>query len=363
MSLPAACRDCKREGKQIEYCNVRTYQFAALLRKCPREPGFEPTKPATTDIRSIHMVKAEATEKTIGVTSDKIMVSNIPIDKLEFGAFSPRMQFDPNYVTKLAEDIEAEGQLKPIMVRPHPAKPDTFQIIDGEHRVRALKKLGKTLVRAEVHALSDEEAFYRAMRINQLHGKSLEELEEACHINKMMGLFSLTETQIGERFSRSQEWVSKRISLATSLSQKVEDNVITRVITSRHAIEIAELPKEDQEKVVAIVAKEKLSTRATEGLVHAVKEAGTPEQKEKILAKSMKLYSNTFKDPKQMKTALLTIKPDDDFLAKTEEIKTEEQAKEFFAESKPEEAAETFQCPGCGKQLRVDWAKGEVQWD
>jgi ParB/RepB/Spo0J family partition protein len=292
------------------------------------------------------------------------LATNIEISMLELGAFSPRMGFDVNYVAKLAEDIQAEGQLKPIMIRANPAHPNKYQVIDGEHRIRALQKLGQSLIRAEIHALSDEEAYYRAMRINQLHGKSLEELEEACHINKMMTLFGLTETQIGARFNRSHSWVSQRISLAISLSPKVKDNVVTRVTTSRHAIEIAELSKEDQERVVGIVAKDKLSTRATEGLVHAIKEADTPEQKEKILGKSMKLYSSTFKDPRQMKTALLTIKPDDDFLAKTKEIKTEAQAAELFDEAleKKAEPYQTETCPGCGKQLRIDWVKRELSW-
>jgi ParB/RepB/Spo0J family partition protein len=310
--------------------------------------GFEPAPPS---------------ESTVGVTSDKIMVSNISIDRLELGTFSPRMQFDTNYVAKLAEDIKAEGQLKPIMVRPHPKEPNKYQVIDGEHRVRALQKLGNSLVRAEIHALSDEDAYYRAMRINQLHGKRLEELEEACHINKMKALFEYSEDQIAKRFTRSQSWVRDRLTLALSLAPQVEEHVSSRLLTSTHAVEIARLPKGEQAKVADVVAQKNLSIKATRGFVQAVKKAETAEQKERILEKPLELYVQTFKDPKQLETALLTIKPEDDFLAKTKEIKTEEQAKEFFAESKPEEATATFQCPGCGKQLRVDWAKGEVRWD
>jgi ParB family chromosome partitioning protein len=292
------------------------------------------------------------------------LATNIEISMLELGAFSPRMGFDVNYVAKLAEDIQAEGQLKPIMIRADPAHPNKYQVIDGEHRIRALQKLGQPLVRAEIHALSDEEAYYRAMRINQLHGKSLEELEEACHISKMMALFNLTQTQIGERFSRSQDWVSQRVSLATQLAPKVEEYVTRRLVTSSHAIEMSGLPKDQQEKVLEKVAGANLSTRATRGLVQAVKEAGTAEQKEKVLGKSMKLYSSTFKDPKQMTTALLTIQPDDDFLAKTKEIKTEAQAAELFDEAleKKAEPYQTETCPGCGKHVRIDWVKRELSW-
>jgi ParB/RepB/Spo0J family partition protein len=275
------------------------------------------------------------------------------------------MQFDPNYIRKLAEDIEAEGQLKPIMVRPHPSQPDKYQIIDGENRIRALQKLGKTLVRAEVHTLSDDEAYYRAMRINQLHGKSLEDVEEGAHLLKMMGVFGYNQQQVAKKFSRSEAWVSYRVGIATKLAPETERAYVERRISTVHARELALLPKEEQEKVVTIVAKEKLSTRATEGLVHAIKEAGTPEQKLKILAKPMKLYADTFKDPKQMKTALLTIKPEDDFLAKMKEIKTEAEIKMAVekAEAMAKEPITTVECPHCGQQFKIEWLTRKLQWE
>jgi len=347
-SIPFACQGCNKNEAQVTMCSIHTYQFKVLGRKCSREAGFEPAKPPVEKVRS-----------------KEPLAANISISALELGVFSPRMQFDPTYITKLAEDIKAEGQLKPIMVRPHPKETNRYQVWDGEHRVRALQKLGETLVRAEVHALSDEEAYYRAMRINQLHGKRLEDLEEACHINKMVTLFGLTQEEVGKRFSRSRQWVSQRLDLAVRLSPKVEEAYgARRLASSTHAVEIAQLPKEDQEKVVEVVAAKKLSTRGTRGLVHAIKKAETDEQKQQILEKPLKFYEQTFKDPSALEKALLTIKPEDDFLAKVKEIRTEEQAKEFFEEvqEKGREPITTEQCPGCGKQLRIDWVKGEISW-
>lgn len=352
--IPVACRDCEREGHQLRICRIKYLNFNAFNKKCPRELALAEPTPTTT----IPVVK----EEVLSVTSDKIMVSNIPIDNLELGVFSPRMRFDPNYIAKLAEDIEAEGQLKPIVVRSHPSQAEKYQVIDGEHRVRALQKLGKALVRAEVHVLSDEEAYHRAMRINQLHGKRLEELEEARHINKMMAVFGYTEMEMAKRLDRPQSWISQRRSLAVKIAPKVEEKIISRLITPSHAIEIAELPKEDQEKVVEKVAEKRLRRSATRGLVHAIKEA-TPEKKQQILEKPLEVYAKEFKDPATLKKALLTISPQDDFLKKAEEIKTAEQAKKFWEGAKPQEALETLECPGCGRKLRVDWAKGEILWD
>ena len=326
------------------------------------KPGFDPAKPvekpveveatmrssspqpqqAETAIEKSFSPNLNGATKHVRSVPKEPLATNISISALELGVFSPRMQFDPTYITELAEDIKAEGQLKPIMVRPHPTEPNRYQAVDGEHRVRALRKLGETLVRAEIHALTDEEAYYRAMRINQLHGKALEELEEACHINKMKGIFDYSEEQIAKRFSRSQSWVRDRLILALSLAPMVEENVSNRLLTSTDAIRIAVLPKEEQTQVAELIAKKrkngfKISTRATTGLVHAIKEAKTPEEKQRILDKPVEVYAELYrKKPKALERAMA---PEAEVLL------------------------QRFDCPcGCGYYLLVQWNERKGEW-
>jgi ParB family chromosome partitioning protein len=162
-------------------------------------------------------------------------------------------------------------------------------VIDGEHRIRALRKLGREVVRAEVRRLSDEEAYLLAMRINQMHGKRLEELEEGLHIKKMMDEFGYTQIEVAEKLKKSQPWVSSRLRLVERLALETREAFITRVIDATHAREIAELPKEDQTAVVAKVVGEKLSSRKTTALVHAIKEH--PDAKEEILSKPVEVVA------------------------------------------------------------------------
>jgi ParB family chromosome partitioning protein len=219
----------------------------------------------------------------------EVLTVNLRLEQLETDVFSPRKTFSENYVEELAESIEREGQLKPIIVRVHPKKPNVYQVIDGEHRVRALRKLGRGVVRAEVRRLSDEEAFLLAMRVNEMHGKRLEELEEGLHIKKMMEQFDYTQTDVAERFKKTQAWVSYRLALVERLAPETREALITRVIETAHAREIAELPKEDQSAVVSKVAGDKLSFKKTEALVHAIKD--NPESKEEILAKPVEIVA------------------------------------------------------------------------
>jgi ParB family chromosome partitioning protein len=266
------------------------------------------------------------------VDAEELLTTNIRLAMLETGVFSPRKTFSQRYIDELAEDIEKEGQLKPIIVRPHPEKPDVYQVVDGEHRVRAFRKLGRSLIRAEVRPLSDQEVFFLAMRVNQMHGKRLEDLEEGLHIRKMMDKFGYTQTQVAEKFKRTQAWVSYRLRLAERLSPETKEAFITRVIKTSHARELAELPKEDQSAVVARIINERLSFKDTETLVHAIKD--NPGKKEEILAKPINE---------------LTPLPRD--------------IQEFEEEHGPEQPKfEVGQCPQCGAEYVINWPLCRINW-
>jgi ParB family chromosome partitioning protein len=212
-----------------------------------------------------------------------VLTTNLRVEELDLGFFTPRLQFDPKYIEELAEDIQNNGQQKPIICRLHPEKPNVYQVIDGEHRVRAVRKLGRSLIRAEVKTLTDEEAMFLALRINQLHGKRLEPLEEALHIKKMMEKQKLSQQQIATKFRRTQAWVSERLNLVTRLSPKVQEKVIAQAIKSKHAYEISKLPEDEQEKVAEFVSKEKPSVKETKFLIELVKEQ--PSKAKELLEK------------------------------------------------------------------------------
>jgi ParB family chromosome partitioning protein len=219
----------------------------------------------------------------------EVLTVNLRLEQLETDVFSPRKTFSEGYISELAESIEQEGQLKPIIVRAHPTKLNIYQVIDGEHRIRALRKLGREVVRAEVRRLSDEEAYLLAIRVNEMHGKRLEELEEGLHIKRMMEQFGYTQTDVAERFKKTQAWVSYRLALVEKLAPETREAFITRVIDATHAREIATLSKEDQATVVNKVVRNGLSSRKTAALVYAIKEH--PDNKEEILSKPVEVVA------------------------------------------------------------------------
>ena len=63
----------------------------------------------------------------------------IPIEQIEITGMNPRKRFDDESMKELARSIQQHGILEPIIVRP---KGDHFELVAGERRFRAAKKVG-----------------------------------------------------------------------------------------------------------------------------------------------------------------------------------------------------------------------------
>ncbi|PRP68787.1 hypothetical protein BUE93_20270 [Chromobacterium amazonense] len=106
----------------------------------------------------------------------------IPVDKIDPSPYQPRVLIKDQDVDEKAEDIRANGQLQPIQVRKMPN--GRYELIDGEHRWRAMIKLGEPLIRAEVKRIFDKEAALQAISSN-LKRKGYSDFELARSIKKV----------------------------------------------------------------------------------------------------------------------------------------------------------------------------------
>jgi ParB family chromosome partitioning protein len=270
---------------------------------------------------------------------EDVLTTKLNVKDLELGVFTPRKSFDQKYIDDLAESIKHEGQQKPIICRPHPEKSNVYQVIDGEHRVRAVRKLERSLIRAEVKTLSDEEAMYLALYINQIHGKRLELMEEALHIKRMIDEQKLTQQDIASKFKRSQTWVSRRLSLIDSLSDGVKDKIMRRRIKTSHAVELVSLPEEKQDKLASFVEKQKPNIKETRFLVGLVKEQ--PSKAQELLEKDKDHLRAEMKHEEVIETAVRF----DELIRSAKEPWQEEHV-----------------CVNCGFKFKINWEEGTIQW-
>jgi ParB/RepB/Spo0J family partition protein len=114
-------------------------------------------------------------------------IQSIPLDKLVAHPDNPNRMSKAN-IAKLVRNIEQTGRYEPIIVRPHPQRGNYFQIINGEHRCRALAKLGYKTADCVVWDIDDEQTDILLATLNRLGGTDElgKKLELLKRLNKRM---------------------------------------------------------------------------------------------------------------------------------------------------------------------------------
>jgi ParB/RepB/Spo0J family partition protein len=97
------------------------------------------------------------------------VIRSIELDKLVSCPDNPNRMSKANF-GKLVRNIEKTGLYEPILVRAHPENENHFQIINGEHRYRALARLGYKDADCIVWDVDGEQADILLVTLNRLRG-------------------------------------------------------------------------------------------------------------------------------------------------------------------------------------------------
>ena len=226
-------------------------------------------------------------------------IKKIPIDHIIPNRFQPRTIFDDEKIEELSRTIHTHGIIQPIVVREF--EKDTFEIIAGERRWRAMKKLGWDLVPAIVKDFNDTETASVAL-IENLQREELSPIEEAMAYGKLLELHHLTQEALAQRLGKGQSTVANKLRLL-KLPQQVQDALLNKLITERHARSL--IPLKDPEKQVKLLEEiivKGLNVKQTEDRVVKMLEQlhEKPKPKRKAFSKDMRIAVNTIRQSLSM---------------------------------------------------------------
>ncbi len=202
-------------------------------------------------------------------------LARLPLDVLQRGRYQPRVDMRPETLEELAASIKAQGVVQPIVVRPIAAAGGSqrYEIIAGERRWRAAQIAGLAGIPAVIRRIPDEAAIAVAL-IENIQRESLNPLEEARALERLITEFELTHAQAAEAVGRSRAAVSNLLRLL-ELAPEVGALLERRELEMGHARALLALPaRRQQVEVAAIVAKKSLSVRDTEALVRRMQQRG-----------------------------------------------------------------------------------------
>jgi ParB family chromosome partitioning protein len=191
-------------------------------------------------------------------------LEELPISSIEPNRYQPRDHFDEEALGSLADSIREVGVLQPILVRP--AADGRYELIAGERRWRAARRVGLQTIPALVRATGDSAALEHAL-VENLHRDNLNPLEEAAAYQQLIEDFNLTHDDVAERVGRSRASISNTLRLL-QLPPAIQRSVQERKLSMGHARALLGSPdRAFQEALARRIVDEDLSVRATEDAV------------------------------------------------------------------------------------------------
>jgi len=154
------------------------------------------------------------------MANNNLKFEAIEINLLELKYEHSRIR-DVNAVLRLAEAIEHEGQLVPVLTV-QGQKPNHI-LIDGYLRVAALKRLGRDTVNAWVWQDKESEALIYSLARAQ--GRNWDFYEQACLVKHLHDDHKMDQSRIARLTGKDKSWVSRCLSVLESLPEKIVDLV------------------------------------------------------------------------------------------------------------------------------------------
>ena len=167
----------------------------------------------------------------------------------------------PERVSSLASSIERLGQIIPVIALREGM--DSFVLIDGYLRVKAVRRCRRDTVAAEIWECKEEEALVEVLA--RAHTRKWDLIEEAALLRELYHQYHLPQSRIASLLGRKQGWVSGRLALYDALSEDILELIrkgcISTWAATRVIAPIARAIPEHGKVLSESLTKEDLSTR------------------------------------------------------------------------------------------------------
>jgi ParB family chromosome partitioning protein len=192
-------------------------------------------------------------------------IQNLKLTDITRNPYQPRIHFNEEKLTELANSIKMNGVLQPIIVRK--SKVIGFELLAGERRFLASKKAGRTEIPAIVREYNDQQMQVLAL-LENLQRENLNPIEEAKSLANLTEKSGLKHEEIAQIIGKSRAFVSNTIRLL-QLPSELSFLVESGELSAGHARALlAEPDTIKQLELARLVRKKHLSVRELEQLIY-----------------------------------------------------------------------------------------------
>ncbi|AGA31606.1 ParB/RepB/Spo0J family partition protein [Singulisphaera acidiphila] len=166
--------------------------------------------------------------------------AEIRLDRIVADPNQPRVEFDPESLSRLASSLKQRGQLQPIRVRWDEAL-DRYVVVVGERRWRAARLAGLTAIACVVASgnAAPEEILEDQLIENCLR-EDLRPIEQAKAFRTLLSRLGISQRQLAERLQVSPPTITRALALL-ELPDSIQTSVDAGEIAPHTAYEISKI--------------------------------------------------------------------------------------------------------------------------
>ncbi len=219
----------------------------------------------------------------------------IDIDQIRPNPFQPRREIAEEKIDELAQSIKSAGLIQPIAVR---RASSGYQLVVGERRLLACRKLGWKKISAAIKTISDNDMAMLAL-IENLQRENLNFIEEASGYLNLMKKFNLTQEVLAQRLGKNQSTIANKVRLL-KLPRSVREKLLYNNLSERHARALLRLNSEqEQANMIEEVKERGLTVSQLEKRIDKLMEQVESERKvkrSKPIVRDMRIVLNTIRE-------------------------------------------------------------------
>jgi ParB family chromosome partitioning protein len=192
-----------------------------------------------SELKGLHMalgrglsalIPEKAQESSTPKAVEGASSQELAIGLISDNRFQPRQNYDEAKLDELVGSIKEKGFLQPIVVR---KADEGYEVIAGERRLKAARKLGLASVPVVIREASDKEALELAL-VENLQREDLNPVEKAMSYQRFIEEFSYTQEGVAKAIGKDRVTVANLLRIL-KLPDEIRKAIVDGVIAEGHA--------------------------------------------------------------------------------------------------------------------------------
>jgi ParB family chromosome partitioning protein len=194
--------------------------------------------------------------------------TEIDISKIALNPFQPRSAFNKEKLDELIISVKNIGLIQPITVKK--ISKNKFQLISGERRLRAFKKLKINKIPCYIRKANDQQSLEMAL-VENIHRQDLDSIEIAISYKRLIEEIKLTQEELSKKIGKKRSTITNYLRLL-KLNPIIQSGIKDGFISMGHGRAMINIDDEKlQLTIYERIISKNLSVRNTEKLINSLK--------------------------------------------------------------------------------------------